>query len=150
MQQQKSVTLPYLQRNAGMVLLKILQADLKMQLTSTSDDMLTRLLDDALHHGVRLGQAFQTLHQFGQVSRVLGLNSDSHHRADTKLHHTHVMGLLEGGDCSGLHQKLVHTNQTDDVTTRYILDGLDVTTHHQNGPAGNKRHVNAILFFLSV
>ena len=40
--------------------LQILQADLKVQLAGAGDDMLARLLNGALDHGVRFGQALQT------------------------------------------------------------------------------------------
>lgn len=47
--------------------------------------------------------------------------------------HLHVVGILECGDGSGLDQELIDTNQAANVTARNVLDGLDVTTHHQNG-----------------
>jgi len=52
----------FLDGNAGMVLLQVLQTDLQVQLPSPCDDVLPGLLNDALHHRVRLGQPFQTLH----------------------------------------------------------------------------------------
>merc|ERR1711988_2084497 len=60
-----------LQRDLGVVLLKILEADLEMELTSSGNDVLSRLLNDTLDHGVRLGEPLQTLDQLGQISRVL-------------------------------------------------------------------------------
>lgn len=83
----------HLQWNAGVILLQVLQADLEVQLSRSSDDVLPGLLDDALHHGVRLGQALQSLHQLGQVSGVLGLHGNSDHGAHAELHHPHVVGL---------------------------------------------------------
>ena len=43
-----------------MVLLQILQANLEVKLTGSSDDVLARLLNHALHHGVGLGQSLQS------------------------------------------------------------------------------------------
>merc|ERR1719495_299667 len=65
---------------------------------------------------------------------VRGFHSHSHHRADAKLHHPHVVCLLKGGDGPGLDEVLVHTDQTNNVTTWHILNGLNITAHHQNGP----------------
>lgn len=50
----------FLERDASVILFQILEADLKMEFAGTGDDVLARLLKDALHHGVRLGQTFQT------------------------------------------------------------------------------------------
>ncbi|MCX7564651.1 hypothetical protein OS176_14140, partial [Xanthomonadaceae bacterium XH05] len=61
-----------------MVLFKILQTDLKMQLTGTSNDVLPRLFDDTLHHRVGFGQTFQTFYKFWQIGRVLGFDGDTH------------------------------------------------------------------------
>ena len=44
------------------------------------------------------------------------------------------MSVLERGDGAGLDQKLVHTDQTADITARDIINGLRVTAHHQHGP----------------
>lgn len=143
-----------------MVFLKVLQADLQMQLPSTSHNMFTRLLNDTLseeeftsnlnicstymarlqafnptnlNHRVRLGQALKALHQLGQVSGVLGLHSHSHHRTDTELHDTHVVCMLKCADGACLHQVLINSNQTNNVSTGHILDGLRITSHHEDG-----------------
>jgi len=91
-----------------------------------------------LNHRIRLGQTLQALHQLGQLRRVLGLHGDTHHGTDAELHHAQVVGVLERGQGAGLHQELVNTHQTNDVTARHVLDGLDVTTHHQDGPGGER------------
>jgi len=51
--------------------LQILEADLQVQLAGAGNDVLARLLDGDLDHGVGLGQPLQALHQLGQVLRVL-------------------------------------------------------------------------------
>ena len=123
-----------LERDLGVVLLKILEADLEMELSSSGDDVLSRLLNDTLDHGVRLGEPLQTLDQLGQISGVLALNGDSHHRRDGELHDLHIVGILKGGQGSGLDEELVNTNETTDVSSGDILDGLNTSSHHEDGP----------------
>lgn len=120
------------ERNTSVVLLEILQANLKVQLTSTGDDVLTGLGDVGQNARVRLGQTLETLDQLGQVVGVLDLDGTLHDRRDRELHDLQVVGGLGGGDGTRLQKELVDTNQTDDVTSRDILDGLDETTHHEN------------------
>merc|ERR1719208_527915 len=81
-----------------------------------------------------LSQAFKTFNQFGQISSVLGLNSHTHDRGDGELHDLQVVSLLSGGNGTSLDQKLINTDKTTDVTTRYIFDSLNVTSHHEDGP----------------
>merc|ERR1711988_1768074 len=116
------------------VFLQILEANLEMKLSSSSNDVLSGLLNDTLHHGVGLGESLQSLHQLGEVSGVLGLHSNSHHGGDGELHDLHVVRLLEGGEGTGLDQELIHSDQTTDVTGGDILDSLDTTSHHEDGP----------------
>merc|ERR1719260_675359 len=66
--------------------------------------------------------------------RVLGLNSHSHDGGHGELHNLHVVSLFEGGDSTSLHQELVNTIQAADVSSRYILNGLNTATHHEDGP----------------
>ena len=86
-----------------------------------------------LNHGVRLGETLETLDELGQLGRVLALDGDAHDGADAELHHLHVVSRVEGGDRSGLDQVLIDADQTADVSARYILDGFDVATHHEDG-----------------
>ena len=116
------------------ILFQILETDLQMKFTSTGDDVLTRLFNHALNHRIRLGQAFKTFNQFGQISGVLGLNSHTHDRGDGELHDLQVVSLLGGGNGTSLDQKLIYTDKTTDVTARHIFDSLDVTSHHEDGP----------------
>merc|ERR550539_826507 len=122
-----------LQGNLGVIFLQVLQTDLQMELSGASNDVLSRLLNDALHHGIGLGETLQSLHQLGEISRVLGLHSDSDDRGDGELHHLHVVSFLEGGEGSGLHQELVNTDQAADVTSGDILNGLGTSSHHEDG-----------------
>ena len=92
-----------------------------------------------LHHRVRLGKTLEAFHQLGQLRWVPALNSDTNDRADRELHHFHVVGLLEGGDGSSLHQELVNTHQTADVAAGHVLNGLSVATHHQDGSICRKK-----------
>lgn len=42
------------------------------------------------------------------------------------------MGILEGGDGSGLDEELVDADQPADVAAGHVLDGLHVAAHHQD------------------
>lgn len=121
------------ERNASVVLLKILQADLKVQLTSTSNNVLTRLRDGSQDARIRLGQTLETLDELGQILGVLDLDGALHDGGDGELHDLEVVGSVRGGEGTRLEQELVNTDQTDDVTGGHILNGLDEATHHENG-----------------
>merc|ERR1719305_169606 len=123
-----------LERDLGVVLLQILEADLKMELASSSNDVLARLLNHALHHGIGLGETLQTFHKFGQVRGVLWLDGDTHDWGHRELHDLHVVGLLERRDGASLDKELVDANKTTDVARGDILDGLNVPAHHEDGP----------------
>ena len=121
------------ERNTGVVLLEILQADLKVELTSTSDDVLTRLVDHGQNARVGLGETLETFDQLGQILSVLDLDGALHDGGDRELHDLQVVGSLGGSEGTRLEQELVNTDQTDDVTGGDILNGLDETAHHENG-----------------
>lgn len=121
------------ERDTGVVLLEILQANLQVQLTGTGDDVLTGLGDVGQDTGVGLGETLETFDQLGQVLGVLDLDGTLDDGGDGELHNLEVVGRLGGGEGTGLEQELVDTDETDDVTGGDILDGLDETTHHQNG-----------------
>lgn len=121
------------ERDTGVVLLEILQANFKVQLTGTGNNVLTRLVDHSQDTRVRLGQTLETFDQLGQILGVLDLNTTLHDRRDGELHDLEVVSGLGGGEGTRLEQELVDTNQTNDVTSRNIFDGLNETTHHQNG-----------------
>eukprot|EP00756_Hemistasia_phaeocysticola_P023467 Hpha_TRINITY_DN15896_c2_g10::TRINITY_DN15896_c2_g10_i5::g.192013::m.192013 len=122
-------------RASHVVLLQVLQADLKVQLTGTGDHVLTALLDTALHQGVRLRQTLQTLNQLRQVGRVRALDRHAHDGRHTVLHVTERVSVSRRlvGDRGGLDDETVHTHQTDDVARRDVLHGLLLGTHHQHG-----------------
>ena len=48
--------------------------------------------------------------------------------------HLEVVSVLVGGDGASLDEELVDAHQPNDVATRYVLNGLRVSTHHQDGP----------------
>merc|ERR1719447_2696918 len=106
-----------------MVLLEILEADLQMELASARNDVLARLLNDTLYHGVRLGEALEAFDQLGQVRWVLGLDGDAHDGGHRELHDLHVVRILGGGDGAGLDEELVNSDKTADVACGNVLDG---------------------------
>lgn len=112
---------------------EILQANLEVKLTSTGDNVLTGLLNGALDHGVGFGETLKTFDELGQVGRVLGLDGNAHDGGDGELHDTDVMGNIGIRDGTGLEEVGVDTDETNGVTARDILNGLDIATHHENG-----------------
>mmetsp|Transcript_749 Transcript_749/g.1722 ORF Transcript_749/g.1722 Transcript_749/m.1722 type:complete len:844 (-) Transcript_749:24-2555(-) len=114
------------------VISKILQADLQMQLSATSNDMLTSLGGLAFNHGIRLGKLLKTLHKLGEILRVLHTNSHTHHGGHGELHGLDAAGRLKVGDSTGLHQVGIDTNQTASVTGGDVRNSLGVTTHHDH------------------
>jgi len=121
------------ERNLGVLLLQILQTDLQVELTSTSNNVLTRLSNGTDNTRIRLGETLQTLDKLGEVTSGFGLDSNTHDRGDRELHDTDNRGLLVVGDGSTLEEVLINTDQTDSVTTGAIVDRLGVATHHEDG-----------------
>mmetsp|Transcript_11345 Transcript_11345/g.17061 ORF Transcript_11345/g.17061 Transcript_11345/m.17061 type:complete len:383 (-) Transcript_11345:211-1359(-) len=103
-----------------------------MQLTAARDDVLAGLGDLAAHHGVRLGQLLQALHQFRQVGRVLHGHRDSHHRRHGELHGLDAAGRLAVGDGARLDQELIHADDAAGVAGRDVGHGLGGAAHHDH------------------
>lgn len=95
------------ERNTSVVLLKILQANLQMQFTSTSNNVLTRLGDHGQDARIGLGQTLKTLDKLGQITGVLHLNGDLDDGRDGELHDLQVVGGLGGGKGTALEQELL-------------------------------------------
>lgn len=141
-----------LQGNTGVILLEILQANFlhqeirsqsqlageketnQVELSGTGDNVLSSLGDPCLHTGIRLGETLETFNELGEIGGVLDLDSDLDDRRDREPHDTHVVGSLAGRQGTRFEQELIDTDETDDVTSRAILNGLDSTSHHQHGP----------------
>lgn len=119
--------------NTSVVFLKILQANFQVKFTGTGNDVLTRLVDGDLDTRVGLGETLKTFDKLGQIVGVLDLDGTTHDRGDRELHDLQVVGSLRGGKGTRLEQELVNTDETDDVTGGDILNGLNETTHHENG-----------------
>lgn len=119
--------------DAGVVLFEILEADLQVEFSGTGDDVLTGFFRDDLDHGIGLGESLETFDELGQIGGVLALDGDSDDGRDRELHLLHVVGALEGGDGTGLDEVLVDTDETDQVTAWNVVDGFDVSAHHEDG-----------------
>lgn len=119
--------------DAGVVLFEILEADFQVEFSGTGDNVLTRFFGDDLDHGIGLGESLETFDELGQIGGVLALDGDSDDGRDRELHLLHVVGALEGGDGTGLDEVLVDTDETDQVTAWNVVDGFDVSSHHENG-----------------
>jgi len=120
-------------RDTSVVLLEILEANLEMELTGSGNDELTGLLGDDLHHGIGLGEALETLDELGEIGGVLALDGDTHDGRHGELHHLEVVGIIVGGDGSGLDEELVDTDETNDVSAGDVVNGLGVAAHHEHG-----------------
>ncbi|GKT45569.1 uncharacterized protein ColSpa_05750 [Colletotrichum spaethianum] len=119
--------------NTSVVVLEVVEANLQVELTGTGDNVLTRLGGHGQNAGVGLGETLETLNELGEILGVLDLDGALDDRGDGKLHDLEVVGGVGGGESTRLEQELVNTNQTDNVTGRHVVDGLDLTTHHQDG-----------------
>jgi hypothetical protein len=121
------------ERNTGVVLLEILQANLQVQLTGTSDNVLTGWRDVGQDTRVGLGKTLKTFDKLGKILGVLDLDGTLHDGGNGELHNLEVVGSLVGGEGTRLEQELVNTDKTENVTGRDVVNGLDETTHHENG-----------------
>ncbi|CAH0021957.1 unnamed protein product [Clonostachys rhizophaga] len=121
------------QRDTGVVFLKILQANLEMQLTGTSNDVLTGLGGVGKDARVRLGETLETFDQLREILGVLDLDGALHDGGDGELHDLEVVGSLRGGKSTRLEQELVDTDETDNVSGWHVVNGVDLATHHQDG-----------------
>ena len=121
-----------LKRNTSVIVLEILQANLKMQLTGTSNNVLTRLGHVSKDTRIRLGKTLKTLNELGQIVGVLDLDGNLDDGGDRELHDLKVVSSVRGGKSTRLKQELINTNETDNVTSGNIINGLDETTHHQD------------------
>jgi len=122
-----------LEGDTSVILDEILQANFEMKFSGTSNDVLSGLGDPGLNTRVGLGETLETFDKFGEIVGVLDLDSDLNDRGDREFHDTHVVGSVGGGESSRLEEELINTNETDDVTGRAVLEGLDLSSHHENG-----------------
>lgn len=114
------------------IILKILEANLEVELTGTGNNVLTRLgvLND--DHGIGLGESLKTFDETRKITRVLGLDGDTDDGGDGELHHLEDVGALAIGDGSLLEDVLIDTDEGGGVTARNIGDLLDSSTHHND------------------
>jgi hypothetical protein len=119
--------------HTSVVLLKILEANLKVKLTGTGNDVLTGVGGEGQDARIGLGQTLEAFDKLGQVLSVLDLDGALHDGGDGELHDLEVVGGLVGGEGTGLEQELIDTNQADNVTSRHVVNGLDPATHHEDG-----------------
>mmetsp|Transcript_25046 Transcript_25046/g.53989 ORF Transcript_25046/g.53989 Transcript_25046/m.53989 type:complete len:483 (+) Transcript_25046:135-1583(+) len=112
------------------VLLKILEANLQVQLTRGGNNVLSRLLGVTQNHWVRLGQTLHTLDKLGQISRVLGLNGTTDDGGDRELHCLNGVAIFSSDDGTRLEEVLIHSNQSTSVSSGDIRNLLSVTSHH--------------------
>lgn len=119
--------------NTGVVLLKILQANLQVELTSTSNNVLTGLGDESQHTWIGLGETLKTLNKLWKILGVLDLNGALDDWGDGELHDLQVVGSLGGGKGTRLQQELIDTDETENVTGWNIVNWVDLSSHHEDG-----------------
>ena len=117
----------------GKLLLEILEADLDVELTAASNDVLTGLLSRADDERVGLGELTETLDELGKIRGVLDLDGDTHDGGDGVLHDLDAVSILVVRDGTLLQEVLVDTDETDGVTAGDVSDGLNLTSHHDDG-----------------
>uniref|UniRef100_A0A914MVR8 Uncharacterized protein n=1 Tax=Meloidogyne incognita TaxID=6306 RepID=A0A914MVR8_MELIC len=119
-----------------------------MQFSSTSNDMLSRLLKNALHHRIRFSQTFQTFNlnytrfelkksklqtnQFWQIPSILRFHSNTNNRRDREFHNTQIVSILVGCNCSTFNEVLINTNKSSNISCRDIFNWFNITSHHEN------------------
>ena len=91
------------------ILLKIVQTDFDVELTTTGNDVFSALIKLTKDEGVRLGQFLKTVDQLGEVSGIFGFNSYSDDRGDGVFHGSDGVrfGVIGAGNSSGLDQILI-------------------------------------------
>jgi len=117
----------------SILLNEILKADLDVELTTTGNNMLTSLFSDTKNKWIRLRELLKTLYKLWKIGSVLDIDGNSYNGRYGELHDSDVVSSLIGGDGSLLKDVLINTNKTDGVTTWYIWDGFDFTSHHDDG-----------------
>jgi len=95
--------------------------------------VLTRLLSGADNEGIGLGELAETFNELGQVRGVGNIDGDTHDGGHGVLHDLDAVSFVVIGDGTLLHEVLIDTDESDSVTARDIGDGLDLTTHHEDG-----------------
>ncbi|TKW57868.1 hypothetical protein CTA1_8343 [Colletotrichum tanaceti] len=119
--------------NTGVVVHQIVQANLQVELTGAGDNVFTRLGSHGQNARIGLGETLETLDELGEILSVLDLDGALDDGGDGELHDLEVVGGVGGGESSRLEQELVNADQTDNVTGRHVVDGLNLATHHQDG-----------------
>lgn len=129
------------------VVLEILEANFKVELTSAGDDVLAGLFDAADDEGIGLGEALETFDELGEIGGVLDFDGDTDDGGHGVLHVTERPSILAifGGDGGSLDDVLVDTDEADDVTAGHVFDGFLVTTHHEDGTLDGLVFVQVVL-----
>ena len=103
-----------------------------MELSATSDNVLTRLSGLSEDEWIRLGKLSKTLNELWKISSGFDLDGDTHDWGDGVSHDLDAMGIFVGREGSLLDEELIDSDKTDGVTTWDVRDSLDLTSHHEN------------------
>ena len=117
----------------GKLFLEILKADFDMELTTSSDDVLTGLLSGDNDEGVGLGELSESFNELGEIGGRLDFDGNTHDGGDRVFHDSDVVSEIAISDGTLLEEVLVNTDESDGVTTRDIGDGFGLSSHHEDG-----------------
>lgn len=119
--------------HTGVVVLEVVQANLQVKFTGTSNDVLARFRGVSQDARIRLGQTLEAFNELGQVLGVLDLDGALHDGRDGELHDLEVVSRVESGEGTRLEQELVNADKADNVTSGQVIDSLDLAGHHEDG-----------------
>jgi len=122
-----------LEGNLSVVFFEILETNLDVELTATSDNVLTGFLSGANNEGIGLSELAETFDELREIGGVLDLDGDTHDGGDRELHDTNAVSVLIVRDGTLLDEVGIDTDETDSVTARNIGDGFNLTSHHEDG-----------------
>mmetsp|Transcript_23112 Transcript_23112/g.32374 ORF Transcript_23112/g.32374 Transcript_23112/m.32374 type:complete len:594 (-) Transcript_23112:467-2248(-) len=115
------------------ILLKILETNLKMEFSRSSNNVFTGFFGVTQNHRIGLSKTLHTLNKLGKISRVLRFDGTTHNGRHRELHGLNGVSIILGTDSTRLEEVLINTDKSTSVTGGDISDLLSVTTHHNNG-----------------
>merc|ERR1712083_100249 len=95
--------------------------------------MLTRLFSVAKYEWIGLGKLAETIDELWKVRGILDLDCDTHDGGDRVFHDSDAAGSIIVRDGSLLDEVLINTDKSDGVSAWDIWDGLDLSSHHDDG-----------------
>lgn len=121
-------------RAVSVIFFEILEANFDVELSATSNNMLTsRFFSGADNEWVRLREFLKTINEFWEITGVLDGNCDSNDWRDGIFHGSDGVSIGVISDGTSLEDKLIDTNETDSVTTRNVWNVFSGSSLHNEG-----------------